>query len=293
MYLVMNLVTAIVLDAEEFVTKLLEKCLESVPHKCNAFRNIILNLFRWNYCNNIRGNVENLNIIRVNVFNINQGSISLFLLLYAYLMCESFSGVISKCLNKCNNNINQSGKVLLNVSPIFIIQTDRVNQNSSLVNKTELDIPLTINVPSFIACDLKDDGISPLYRLTSCITYQGAFVKTGHYVCCNTHEDGVTKFNDARIEYFSSLNEDAMVKSNTHILFYIRYDKFSTEHTDFSTLHNVDEVGIKNVLRILLQNAELPFLQKSDIKKCIYNKLHDEIINSYFKLLESRPMSYL
>ena len=207
------------MDAGAFVTKLPEKCLELVPNKYYAFRNIILNLSRCNYCNVIRGNIENLNIIRVNVFNINQGSISLFSLLYAYFMCESFSGVVSKCPNKCNNNINQSGKVLLNVSPIFIIQTDRVNQNSSLVNKTELDIPLTLDLSSFIACDLKDDGISPLYRLTSCITYQGAFIKTGHYVCYNIHEDGVTRFNDSRIEYFSSLNEDAMVKRNTHILF--------------------------------------------------------------------------
>ena len=170
------------MDAGECVTKLLEKCLELVPNKYNAFRNIILSLSRCNYCNDIRGNIENLSIIRVNVFNINQGSISLFSLLYAYFMCESFSGVVSKCPNKCNNDINQSGKVLLNVSPVFIIQTDRVNQNSSLVNKTELDIPLTLDLSSFIACDLKDDGISPLYRLTSCITYQGAFIKTGHYV---------------------------------------------------------------------------------------------------------------
>ena len=111
---------------------------------------------------------------------------------------------------------------------------------------------------------MKDDGISPLYILTSCITYQGAFVKTGHHMCYNIHEDGVTKFNDARIEYFSSLNEDAMIKRNTHMLFYIRSDKFLTEHTDFSTLHNVDEVGIKNVPRILFENAEMPFCQKSD-----------------------------
>ena len=32
----------------------------------------------------------------------------------------------------------------------------------------------------------------------------------------------------------------------------------------------------------------MPFCQKSDIEKCIYNKLNDEIINSYFKLLENR-----
>ena len=106
---------------------------------------------------------------------------------------------------KCNNDLNQSGKVLLNVSLVLIIQIDRVNQNSSLVNNTELDFPLTPDLSSFIACDLKGDGISPLYRLTSCITYQGAFVKTGHYVCYIIHENGVTKFNDARIEYFSSL----------------------------------------------------------------------------------------
>ena len=131
--------------------------------------------------------------------------------------------VVSKCLNKCNNDINnQSGKVLLSISPAFKIQTDRVNRNRSLVNKTELDIPLTLDLSSFIVCDLKDDGISPLYRLTSCITYQGAFVKTGCYVCYNIHEDGIRKFNDARIKYFLSLNEDAMVKCNTHILFYIR-----------------------------------------------------------------------
>ena len=49
-----------------------------------------------------------------------------------------------------------------------------------------------------------------------------------------------------------------------------------------------DEVGIKNVLKILFENTEMPFCQKSDIEKCIYNKLNDEIINSYFKLLENR-----
>ena len=78
-------------------------------------------------------------------------------------------------------------------------------------------------------------------------------------MCYNIHEDGVTKFNDGRIEYFPSLNEDPMVKRNTHILFYIRSDKLSTEHTDFLTLHNVDEVGIKNVLKILFENTEMPF----------------------------------
>ena len=77
-----------------------------------------------------------------------------------------------------------------------------------------------------------------------------------------------------------------MVKRNTHILFYIRYNTFSTEHKNFLTLHNVDEVRIKNVLRILFENVEIPFLQKSDIEKCISNKLNDEIIDSYFKLLE-------
>ena len=118
-------------------------------------------------------------------------------------------------------------------------------------------------------------------------------IRTGHYVCYNIHEDGVTKFSDARTEYFSSLNEDAMVKRNTHILFYMRSDKFSTEHTYFSTLHNVDVVGIKNVLRILFENAEMPFLQKSDIEKCIYNKLNSEIINSYCKLLESRKTNVI
>ena len=131
--------------------------------------------------------------------------------------------VVSKCLNKCNNDINnQSGKVLLSISPVFKIQTDRVNRNRSLVNKTKLDIPLTLDLSSFIACDLNDDGISPLYRLKSCITYQGAFVKTGYYMCYNILEDGIRKLNDARVKYFSSLNEDAMVKCNTHILFYIR-----------------------------------------------------------------------
>ena len=276
------------IDAGEFVRKLLEKCLESVPHKYNAFRNNILNLSRCNYCNDVRGNIENLNIIRVNVFNINQGSISLFSLLYPYFMCESFSRVVSKCPNEYNNDINQSGKDLLNASPVFIVQTDRVNQNSSLVHKTELDIPLTLDLSSFIACDLKDDGISSLYRLISCITYQGAIIKTGHYVCYNIHEDGVTKFNDDRIEYFSSLNEDAMVKNNTHILFYIRSDKLSMVHTNFSALDNVDEVSIKNMLKILFENTEIPFCQKIDIEKCIYNKINDEIVNSYFKLLESR-----
>ena len=47
-----------------------------------------------------------------------------------------------------------------------------------------------------------------------------------------------------------------MVKRNIHILFYIRSDQLSTEHTDFSTLHSVDEVGIKNVLKILFENTE-------------------------------------
>ena len=113
-------------------------------------------------------------------------------------------------------------------------------------------------------------------------------------MCYNIHDDGVTKFNYSKIEYFSSLNEDAMVKRNTHILFYVRSDKLSTEHTDFSTLPSVDEVGIKNVLKILFENTEMPFCQKSDIEKCIYNKLNDEIINSYFKLLENRKTdSYL
>ena len=60
-----------------------------------------------------------------------------------------------------------------------------------------------------------------------------------------------------------------MVKRNTHILFYIRSDKFSMEHKNFSTLHNVDEARINNVLRILFENVEIPFLRKSDIEKCI------------------------
>ena len=51
------------MDAGKFVTKLLEKCLESVPHKYNAFKNIILNLSRCNYCNDVRGNIENLNTL--------------------------------------------------------------------------------------------------------------------------------------------------------------------------------------------------------------------------------------
>ena len=42
------------MDAGEFVSKLPEKCLESVLHKYNAYRNIILNLFRCNYCNDVR-----------------------------------------------------------------------------------------------------------------------------------------------------------------------------------------------------------------------------------------------
>ena len=91
-------------------------------------------------------------------------------------------------------------------------------------------------------------------------------------MCYNIHEDDVTKFNDARIEYFSSLNEDAMVKSNTHILCYIRSDKLSTEHTDFLTLHNVDGVSIKNMPKILFENTEILFCQKNDMGKCIYNK---------------------
>ena len=78
-------------------------------------------------------------------------------------MCESFSGVVCKCKSKCNNDINQSGKVLLNVSPIFIIQADRVNQNSTLVNKTELDIPLTLDFSFFVAFNLKDNGVNILY----------------------------------------------------------------------------------------------------------------------------------
>ena len=151
------------MDARKFVTKLLEKCLESVPHKYNAFSNIILNLSWCNCCNNDRGNIENLNIVQVNVFKINQGSISLFSLLHVYFMCESFSGVVCKCESKCNNDINQSGKVLLNVSPIFIIQADRVNQNSTLVNKTELDIPLTLDFSFFVAFNLKDNGVNILY----------------------------------------------------------------------------------------------------------------------------------
>ena len=74
--------------------------------------------------------------------------------------------VVSKCLNKCNIDINnQSGKVLLSISPAFKIQTNRVNRNRSLVNKTELDIPLTLDLSSFIVCDLNDNGISPLYSL--------------------------------------------------------------------------------------------------------------------------------
>lgn len=32
------------MDTGEFATKLLEKCLETIPHKYNTFRNIILNL---------------------------------------------------------------------------------------------------------------------------------------------------------------------------------------------------------------------------------------------------------
>ena len=76
-------------------------------------------------------------------------------------MCESFSGVVCKCKSKCNNN--QSGKVLLSVSPIFIIQADRVNQNSTLVNKTESDIPLTLDFSFFVAFNLKDNGVNILY----------------------------------------------------------------------------------------------------------------------------------
>ena len=87
-----------------------------------------------------------LNIIRVNVFNVNQGSVRLFSLLYAHLICELFSGLVSKSPDKCIYDINQSGKVFLNVSSVFIIQTDRVIKNSSLVNKTELDISLTIDL---------------------------------------------------------------------------------------------------------------------------------------------------
>lgn len=38
---------------------------------------------------------------------------------------------------------------------------------------------------------------------------------------------------------FSSITEDAKVKPNTHMLFYIRSGTFSTEHTDFLTLNNI------------------------------------------------------
>lgn len=38
---------------------------------------------------------------------------------------------------------------------------------------------------------------------------------------------------------FSSIIEDAKVKPNTRMLFYIRSGTFSTEHTDFLTLNNI------------------------------------------------------
>ena len=38
---------------------------------------------------------------------------------------------------------------------------------------------------------------------------------------------------------FSSIIEDAKIKRNTHMLFYIRSGTFSTEHTDFLTLKNI------------------------------------------------------
>ena len=69
-----------------------------------------------------------------------------------------------------------------------------------------------------------------------------------------------------------------MVKRNTHIFFYIRSEKFLKKHTNFSTLYNFDEVGIKNMPIILFENAEMLFLQKSDIEKCIYNKLNATLI---------------
>ena len=51
---------------------------ESVQHKYDAFRNIILNLTRCNYCDDVGGNIENLSIKTVNDFNINQDSIVYF-----------------------------------------------------------------------------------------------------------------------------------------------------------------------------------------------------------------------
>ena len=76
------------MDAGDFFKKLLGKCLESVQHKYDAFRNIVLNLTRCNYCNDVGGNIENLGIKRVNAFDINQGNISLLSLLYAYFASE-------------------------------------------------------------------------------------------------------------------------------------------------------------------------------------------------------------
>ena len=185
---------------QRFFGVTLETCQEMVVDTNQKY---YLNLSQCNRCYNVGGNIKDLNIIPVNVLNINQGSITLISLLYAYFMCESFLGVVSKCA------INVLMVFLLNVSPVFTIQINSGNQNSSLVNKINLGISLKLDLSSFIACDLKHDGVSPLYILTFCITYQEVFIKSGHYVCYNIHEDDATKFNDARIEYFSLLNEDA------------------------------------------------------------------------------------
>ena len=40
-----------------------------------------------------------------------------------------------------------------------MVQTDFIN--SSLVNKTELDMPLTLDFSFFTTCDLKDDDFFP------------------------------------------------------------------------------------------------------------------------------------
>ena len=59
-------------------------------------------------------------------------------------------------------------------------------------------------------------------------------------------------------------------------------------NTDLLTLHSIDAVAIKNVLKILFENKQMPVLQKSVIENCVCNKITVKIINNYFKLLENR-----
>ena len=75
------------MDAGKFVTKLLEKCLESVPHKYNAFKNIILNLSRCNYCNDVRGNIENLNTLYEQMFLILLKAVIVYFHSFTHISC--------------------------------------------------------------------------------------------------------------------------------------------------------------------------------------------------------------